>query len=200
MNFRPFLCWCAAGLIAVCHSANAAEPASIAGGTTIAMTPPAGSSAPVSREPVMTKIDGETLYSIGFDKLSAFPYTIVDAGTGATPEQIADAKKRDQVPDWIRIYHDKRVVLTGYMMPLQVENGRAKKFVMMKDVNTCCYGAVPNMNDYVVVSMKGEGVVAVQDVPVLLIGTMKIEEKYESGYITALLSMEGEKFLGPPKK
>ena len=145
------------------------------------------------------KLDGQDLFQVGFEKLSAFDYTIVDAGTGATPEQIEEAKKRDPVPDWIRFYDDKRIALTGYLMPLQIENGRAKKFVMMKDVTTCCYGAVPNMNDYVVVTMKGEGVVAVQDVPVVLIGVLHIEQKYEGGYITALFSMAGEKFLGAKK-
>ena len=149
--------------------------------TEIGAVPAPAAAAPVSQEPTMTKVDGESLYAVGFDKLSAFSYTIVDSGTGATPEEITEAKKRDQVPAWIRLYHDKRVLLTGYMMPLQVENGRSKKFVMMKDVNTCCYGAVPNMNDYVVVAMKGEGIAAVQDVPVLLVGVLKIEEKYESG-------------------
>jgi hypothetical protein len=85
------------------------------------------------------------------------------------------------------------------MMPLQIENGRSKKFVMMKDVTTCCYGAVPNMNDYVVVAMKGDGVVNVPDVPVVLVGTFRVEEKYEAGYVTALFSMDGEKFLGAKK-
>lgn len=156
---------------------------------------------PVSREPVMVKIDGEEMYSVGFDKLASFPYTIVDAGTGATPAEIETARKRDQVPDWIRIYHEKRVMITGYMMPLVTEKGGlTKKFVIMKDVNTCCYGAVPNMNDYMVVEMKGNAVPAVPDVPVQLIGTLKIEEKYEDGYITALFQLSGEKFLGAAKK
>lgn len=152
-----------------------------------------------SREPITIKVDGQSLYALGFDKLSAFPYTIVDAGTGATPAEIEAARKQDKVPDWIKLYDGKRVALTGYMMPLQLENGRSKKFVMMKDITTCCYGAVPNMNDYVVVAMKGEGVTAVSDVPVVLIGTFKVEEKYEGGYVTALFQMDGEKFLGAKK-
>lgn len=152
----------------------------------------------VAKAPTKVVIDGKDAFAVGFDKLSAFPYTIVDSGTGASPEEIEQAKKRDQVPEWIRIYHNKRVALTGYLMPLQVENGLAKKFVMMKDINTCCYGAVPNMNDYVVVSMK-EGVRPIQDVPVELVGVLRVEEKYEGGYITALFQMEGEKFLGAKK-
>ncbi len=149
--------------------------------------------------PTMVKLDGADLFALGFDKLSAFDYTIVDAGTGATPEQISAAEKRDQVPAWVHFYDAKHVVLTGYVMPLQVENGLSKKFVMMKDVNTCCYGAVPNMNDYVVVTMDGPGIVAVQDVPVALIGVFHVAQKYEGGYVTQLYHLDGEKFLGPKK-
>jgi hypothetical protein len=172
-------------------------PLALLGVALAAETAPA--SPEVLRAPVPIKRDGESLYALGFDRLSAFPYTIVDAGTGATPEEIAEARKRDQVPDWIRFYDGKKVLLTGYLMPLQLEGGRAKKFVMMKDITTCCYGAVPNMNDYVVVTMKGDPIEPVTDVPVQLIGVLRIEEKFESGYITALFSMDGEKFFGAKK-
>lgn len=153
----------------------------------------------VDQTPQKIKIDGAELFSLGFDKLSAFPYTIVDVGTGATAEEIKVAQARDQVPAWIRLYHGQRVVLTGYMMPLLIENGVSKKFVMMRDVNTCCYGSVPNMNDYAVVTMKGAGIAVVQDVPVELIGTFRIDEKYEGGYVTSLFVIDGEKFLGAKK-
>lgn len=143
--------------------------------------------------------DGREIFVVGFDKLAAFPYTIVDAGTGATPAEIEQARQRNQVPEWIRFYHEKAVLLTGYLMPLQLENGLAKKFVLMKDVNTCCYGATPNMNDYVVVTMKGAGVPPSQDVPVEIVGIMHVEEKYENGYITSLFRLDGEKFLGVKK-
>ena len=150
-------------------------------------------------KPERVTIDGRELFVVGFDKLAAFPYTIVDTGTGATPAEIEQARKRNQVPDWIRFYHEKPVLLTGYLMPLQLENGLAKKFVLMKDVNTCCYGATPNMNDYVVVTMKGAGVPATQDIPVEIIGVLHVEEKYENGYVTSLFRLDGEKFLGAKK-
>ncbi len=144
-------------------------------------------------------IGGTELLAVSFDKLSSFSYKIVDAGTGATPDEIAAAMKTDQVPDWIKVYNNKQILLTGYMMPLQLENGRAKKFVIMRDINTCCYGAVPNMNDYVMVTMKGAGVENVQDVPVELTGTFRIEQKYEGGYIVGLFALDGDKFLGAKK-
>jgi hypothetical protein len=153
----------------------------------------------VDLTPQKVVIGGTEMYALGFDKLSSFSYTIVDAGTGATPAQIAEHLKQDPVPGWVRLYDHQRVRVTGYMMPLQVENGRSKKFVIMRDVNTCCYGAVPNMNDYLVVTMKGEGVQVVQDVPVDLVGTFRIDHRYEDGYVVSLFAMDGENFLGPRK-
>ena len=178
------------------------HPALLRLGAIVALTLTAAANSPAptpAREPTKVKLDGDEVLTLGFDKLAAFEYTIVDAGTGATAAEIEKAKQRDQVPAWIRTYQDKRVLLTGYLMPLQVEGGRSKKFVMMKDATTCCYGAVPNMNDYVVVTMKGDAIVPVQDVPVQLVGILRIAEKYEGGYITALFSMDGEKFLGAKK-
>jgi hypothetical protein len=154
---------------------------------------------PVDLTPRREVVNGQEMFVLGFDKLSSFAYTLVDAGTGATPEQIEEHLRQDPVPQWVRTYDNQRVLLTGYLMPLQIENGRTRKFVMMRDVNTCCYGAVPNMNDYLVVTMKGEGVEAIQDVPVDLIGIFHIDHRYEDGYVVSLFTMEGEKFLGPRK-
>ncbi len=149
--------------------------------------------------PGKIKVDGREVFALGFDKLSAFPYKLLDAGTGATPAEIAEHVKIDQVPSWIHVYDRQEVLLTGYMMPLQIENGRSKKFVMMRDVTTCCYGAVPNMNDYLIVTMKGDGIEVVQDVPVELLGTFHIDQRYEGGYVVSLFVMEGEKLLGVKK-
>jgi len=159
------------------------------------------SASTVKADPTPTKItiEGNTLYSLGFDKLSAFDYKVTDVGTGASPDEIAKAMKVDQVPSWIHLYDNQRVVLSGYMMPLQVENGLSTKFVMMRDITTCCYGAVPNMNDYVVVTVQRPGIQVVQDIPVRMMGTFRIDQRYDGGYVVSLFVMDGEKFLGPVK-
>jgi hypothetical protein len=47
--------------------------------------------------------------------------------------------------------------------------------------------------------MKGKGVSPVQDIPVRLVGTFRIDEKYEDNYLVSLFVLEGENFLGPLK-
>lgn len=157
---------------------------------------PAAADAPT---PSRVKIEGQELYAVGFDKLAAFEYTLVDAGTGATEEEMQAAKSKDQIPAWVRLYDQQKIALTGFMLPLVVENGLVRKLIMMRDVTTCCFGNVPNMNEYVIVTMKGEGIKPLQDVPVVLTGTFKISEIYEGGYLTSIFQMDGEKFLGPKK-
>ncbi len=153
----------------------------------------------VDTTPTKISVDGSNLYSLGFDKLSSFEYKVADVGTGATPEEIAKAQKTDQVPPWIHVYDKQKVVLSGYMMPLQVANGLSTKFVMMRDITTCCYGAVPNMNDYVVVTVPAPGIQVVQDIPVRMTGTFRIDQRYDAGYVVSLFVMDGERFLGPVK-
>lgn len=149
--------------------------------------------------PTMVRVAGEELPSVGFDLLAGYPFTIVDAGTGATPAEIEAAKQNDQVPPEVRALHGRRLLLTGYMLPLKIEKGLSKSFILMKDVNTCCYGATPSMNDYIIVTMKGAGVEVTQDVPVQLTGTLSIAQTFDAGYIVSLYTVEGERFLGVRK-
>lgn len=151
------------------------------------------------QKPVKQAIAGEQMFAVGFDKLAAFEYTVVDSATGASEAEIEAAKQRDQIPAWIRLYDKQRIALTGFMLPLVVDQGLARKFIMMRDITTCCFGNVPNMNEYVIVTMKGAGVKPLQDVPVVLTGVFRINEIYEGGYLTSIFQMNGEKFLGPKK-
>lgn len=162
-----------------------------------AEAPPAAVTAKDESRPVV--VAGEQVHVLGFEKLASYPYTIVDRGTGATPEQIEQARKRNQIPAAIQSYDGARVALTGYMLPLKMAGGFAQKFILMKDVNTCCYGAVPNLTDYVIVTMKGAGAAVTQDVPVVVLGTIRIGEKYDGGYAVSLYELEGTKFLGEKK-
>jgi hypothetical protein len=152
-----------------------------------------------AQKPVKVKIEGQDVYALGFDRLAAFEYELVDAATGATEEEIEASRKRDQIPAWIRLYDKQRIALTGYMLPLQVQDGLTTKLIMMRDITTCCFGNVPNMNEFVIVTMKSGGIKAIQDVPVVLTGVFKIAEQYEGGYLTSIFQLEGEKFLGPKK-
>lgn len=168
---------------------------------TIAITHPhfAHATPSTTPEPQKVHIGKVEAYPLGFSELSSFPFKIVDLATGASPNEIEAAKKQDQVPAQVRRYDKQRVVLTGFMLPLQMENGLAKKFFMMRDTTTCCYGKTPNMNDFVVVTMKEKGAEIVQDLTTRVVGIFRIQPKYEQNYMISLFEIEGERLLGTKK-
>jgi hypothetical protein len=141
------------------------------------------------------KVGGVSYHEVNFYQLSAFKYRIVDASTGASEAEIAEARRQDRIPAWVRFYDGKPVALTGFMLTITFEQGLATKFILMRDTNTCCYGNVPNINEFVIVTMKDKGAKAVQDVPVTILGTFRIIERYEEGYLLPIFEMTGDRLL-----
>lgn len=141
------------------------------------------------------EVGGIRYYEVNFYALSAFNYRVVDVTTGATETQIAVARRQDRIPAKVRFYDGKAVALTGFMLPVTLEEGLATRFILMRDTNTCCFGNVPNINEFVLVTMKGKGAKAVQDVPVTIVGTLKIVERYEDGCQVPIFEMTGDRLF-----
>jgi hypothetical protein len=62
----------------------------------------------------------------------------------------------------------------------------------MANQMACCFGTLPNMNDWVVVRMP-QGAPVTQDVPISFYGTIKVGAMYEDGYMTGIYSMDAER-------
>jgi hypothetical protein len=104
-----------------------------AGATVFALGARAALPEVAASEPPHVRVAGVELPSLGFNLLAGYPFRIVDIGTGATAADIELAKRNDQVPATVRVYDGRRVVLTGFLLPLQVEGGGlTKKFILMK--------------------------------------------------------------------
>jgi hypothetical protein len=128
---------------------------------------------------------------LGFDRLSAFKFV--------TPsyDPVADAKAPpptgdEQIPGTVRGWSGKKAIITGFMLPTKLDNGKATEFLIMANQMACCFGTVPNLNDWVVVRMP-QGVPVVQDIPISFYGTLKVGAMYENGYMTGIYEMDAEK-------
>jgi hypothetical protein len=130
-------------------------------------------------------IAGAEALAVGFEQLASFTYTLPATPTDAKPE----------IPLAIRSLDQKRVAITGYMMPMHVENGLAKQAILMRSLMTCCYGVAPNFNEYVIVTMRGDGIRPLMDTPVTFVGTLKIGETYEENYFVGIYQLDGEQVI-----
>ena len=131
-----------------------------------------------------------------FDNLAAFKYEVPD-------DPITDPKakailEKNQIPKSIRKFDKQKIAVTGYMLPLKVENGKISEFLVLRDQSACCFGAVPKINEWISVRMpKGKGVKPVMDVRITFFGVLKVGEVLESGYLVGIYEMDGHKLGGP---
>lgn len=131
---------------------------------------------------------------LGFDHLASYKF-IQPAYDPVNDPKAAPPSGMEQVPDEVKGWNEKKAVITGFMLPTKLENGKATEFLIMANQMACCFGTVPNMNEWVIVKMP-QGTPVIQDVPISFYGTLKIGAIFDNGYLTGIYEMEAEK-AGP---
>jgi hypothetical protein len=128
---------------------------------------------------------------VGFDQLASYPFTPPPYDpTAAADTKLATGE--EQIPAMIRALNGKKTVITGYMVPVKMDKGLVTEFLLMRNTMACCFGGVPNMNEWVVVKMQ-PGVQPLMDTPISFYGELKVGAVFENGYLTGLYQLKGEK-------
>jgi hypothetical protein len=128
---------------------------------------------------------------LGFDQLASYSFTPPPFDPAANPSAKPPTGE-EQIPSAVKSWNGKKAVITGYMVPVKMDKGLVTEFLLMRNTLACCFGTVPNMNEWVVVKMK-KGVPPMMDVPVALYGQLKVGAMFENGYMTGLYELDGER-------
>jgi hypothetical protein len=167
------------GILVASPVSQAATPA-----TTPTPTPAAPPSTPVE------EVNG--YLKLGFDRLAGFKFT-PPAYDPATKPDAPLPSVADQIPAAVKSYDGKKAIVTGFMLPVKMDGGLVQEFLLVRDPMMCCYGVIPQMNEWVVVKMTKGGVRPLMDVPVSFYGQLRVKEMFENGYMTGIYLLEGEK-------
>ena len=128
---------------------------------------------------------------LGFDHLASYAFNPPPFDPAAAPTAKPPTWE-EQIPEMVKSWNGRKAVITGYMVPVKMEKGLVTEFLLMRNTMACCFGTVPNMNEWVVVRMR-KGVPPLMDVPVAFFGQLKVGAMFESGYMTGLYELDGEK-------
>lgn len=143
--------------------------------------------APVNEQPAV-----ENGYlKLGFEQLASYAFNPPPFDPAADPKAIPPTGE-EQIPAMVKSWNGKKAVITGYMVPVKMDKGLVTEFLLMRNTMACCFGTVPNLNEWVVVKMK-KGVPPLMDVPVAFYGNLKVGAMFENGYMTGLYELDGEK-------
>lgn len=133
----------------------------------------------------------EGYLKLGFEQLASYEF-IPPAYDPAAQPDVKPPTGEEQIPAMVKSWNGKKAVVTGYMVPVKMDKGLVTEFLLMRDTMSCCFGAVPNVNEWVVVKMK-KGVQPLMDLPVSFYGELKVGAMFENGYLTGLYELEGER-------
>ena len=135
------------------------------------------------------KQERDGFWRVSFQNLASFRYNAPPPDKPPTP-----GKKRD-IPANVQALEGKRVRISGYMLPIELDGGFVKSFLLLRSPGMCCYGIVPSPNEWVLVKMKDKAakVPPLMDVPLSFYGTLHVGEVYEDKMFAGIYQLEGEK-------
>jgi len=96
----------------------------------------------------------------------------------------------DQIPDAVRALDGQTIEIRGYMMPTELEGKNVRSFVLVVSQNVCCYGATPDVNEYIVVRMTGKPAFLLENMPIRVFGKLRVGDIYDNGYWTGIYALE----------
>jgi hypothetical protein len=151
---------------------------------------------PASRDSVSPAQHRAEYIAVGFDKLSAFPFTVTDQMVDATQDsQAAAIRTTSQIPVGIKALNEKSVAIKGFMLPMKFNGSLTTEFLILRSQGLCCYGVAPKITEWITVRLAGKGVKPVMDQPVTVCGTLHVGEVREHGDLIGIYSLDGEKIM-----
>jgi hypothetical protein len=135
--------------------------------------------------------DAQGYLKLGFDHLASYTFAAPPYDASADPKK-QPVTGEEQIPASVKAWNGKKAMIVGYMMPVKMEKGLVTEFLLMRNTVACCYGATPNLNEWVIVKMK-KGVPPLMDLPVALYGELKVGAILENGYLNGLYELVGER-------
>ena len=120
--------------------------------------------------------------------LGAGPKTAAQEYAGPPAEPVKNA----QIPQRVLALDKKKVIVQGFMVPIEFKRDSVRSFLLVRNQMMCCFGAMIGMNEWVMVQMDGEKrTTFVQDVPTVVYGELEVGEDIQNGMVMSLYRLRG---------
>lgn len=97
----------------------------------------------------------------------------------ADSEYIGSLSYDTEIPDEVKQIDGKKVAITGFMLPIDVDEGKVKRFLLLKSTMSCCFGVAPRINEVVYVeSTKKQKIQTVMDTPITVFGKLSVGQQF----------------------
>ncbi|MCW8129457.1 MAG: DUF3299 domain-containing protein [Planctomycetota bacterium] len=141
--------------------------------------------------------DDETYSYTTWETLAGYMYQPPDPEAVEIPGM---PKPKHDIPKSVQDLTGKRVLVSGFMVPLRTKRGEVTEFVICKTVPTCCFGDSIRMNEWIHVKMPaGKSCQYIPNQSVTVFGTMEVGELLDQGIVISIYRMKADQVAAPPE-
>ena len=137
----------------------------------------------------------ETPKSEGYKGLNISTLADFDYEIPTSREVVENESNRNsQIPEKIMKLDGQKVAITGFMMPVRIDNeGNVEEFALNGNYDMCFYGAPSRINQWVHVKMNAGEKVRFSHNPTTVSGVLEVGELVEDGEVISLYRLKGDK-------
>lgn len=97
----------------------------------------------------------------------------------ADSEYVGSLSYDSEIPDKVKQLDEKKVAITGYMLPIDVDGGEVKRLLLLQSTMSCCFGVAPRINEVIYVeSSRKQKIQMVMDVPITVFGRLSVGQQF----------------------
>lgn len=94
-------------------------------------------------------------------------------------EYVSSLSYDTEIPDRVKQLDEKKVAITGFMLPIDVDEGNVKRLLLLKSTMSCCFGVAPRINEVIYVeTSKEQKVRTVMDMPITVFGKLSVGQQF----------------------
>jgi hypothetical protein len=106
--------------------------------------------------------------------------------------QTKDKGARDPFPKEIKALNGKKVVMDGFMFPIDFEKGKVRSFILSNGMFGCCFGDAPAITETIKV-YRSDGKLMPYQSMARVTGTLEVGEEYDGdGYVDSVYRIKAE--------
>ena len=130
---------------------------------------------------------------ITFKNLTGFKYEYPYEQPKGKPWELKEQFDK-RVPEHVRKLNGKHISIRGFMLPVETKKDRVSAFLLMVDQASCCFGRVPEPNEWIVVEMvPKDGGPILMDTIIEIDGNLQVSEKWEDGFFVGIYHMDANR-------
>ena len=129
--------------------------------------------------------------SISFDILADYDFGTLDWSGGSQSNQFIANQLEKIIPESIKALDNQPISVTGFVLPIETDGERIDSFLLLRDLQMCCYGTLPELNEWIYVEVPNhlEAKNLISDTPIKVRGTLQVEPRFKDDFLLSIYSL-----------